>query len=114
MGLEAIIEKDAREYIKSLGGVLLKWVSPGNKGVPDRVAGHPNTTPFYIEFKSPGEKLKPHQRETCTHLAAHGFRIYAGENWEGVNSIRTAREIIDDEVLRVPPSHRRHSIVSGL
>lgn len=114
MGLETIIEKDARDYIVELGGVLLKWVSPGNKGVPDRIAGHPNTTPFYIEFKAPGERLKPHQREMCTHLAGRGFRIYAGVDWRGVNSILMAREIIDDEVLRVPPSHRRHPIVSGL
>ena len=111
MGLETVIEADARDYIRALGGDLFKWVSPGNKGVPDRIAAHANCGPFLIEFKAPTKKLDPHQREKCTELAALGFRIYAGENWEGVRSIKTAREIIHDEVRGCP---RRHSIVSGL
>lgn len=114
MGLETMIEGDARDYMISLGGVLMKWVSPGNNGVPDRIAAHPNCGPFLIEFKAPGKKLRADQREMCTLLAQKGFRIYAGVDWEGIRSIKVAHEIIDDEVLRVLPMKRRHPIVSGL
>ena len=114
MGLETIIEKDARDYMRDLGGCSLKWVSPGNNGVPDRILSHINCGAFLIEFKAPGKKLRPDQILMCEELASKGFRIYAGYDWRGVNSTKMAREIIDDEVLRVPHTHRRHPIVSGL
>lgn len=111
MGLEVIIEQDARDYAKSLHGLLLKWVSPGNNGVPDRIVTHINCGPFLMEFKAPEKRLNPTQIEMSEALAAAGFRVYAGYDWWGVNSIKMAREIIYDEIHGRP---RRHPIVSGL
>ena len=34
---EAEIEKKMTTGVKDLGGLCLKWVSPGNAGVPDRI-----------------------------------------------------------------------------
>lgn len=107
MGIETTIEKDAREYIEARGGKSRKWVSPGNKGVPDRILSHPNTGPFAIEFKAPGKNLEPHQRNTCNELAREGWRVYAP-----VATIRAAREIIDDEIARTPGA--RHPYMDGL
>lgn len=97
MGLEAIIEADARRYMLARGGVLLKWVSPGCRGVPDRIASHAKSGPFFLEFKAPGKKLTPEQRSTCTGLAEKGCRVYAN-----VASIMMAREVIDDEIAGRP------------
>ena len=102
MGIEATIEKAAREHIEAMGGRLIKFVSPGYKGVPDRLVCHPNTTPFLMEFKSPGCALRDDQVKTCAELARAGMRIYAGDfrrgKWWGVNSIIMAQRIIDDEI----------------
>ncbi len=59
--LERELEKDAREQIKAQGGLMLKWVSPGKKGVPDDIVFWPRGVIHLIEFKKPGEDLKPHQ-----------------------------------------------------
>lgn len=111
MGIEAMIEKAAREYMQAQGGVLLKFTSPGNAGVPDRIASHAACGPFLMEFKAPGKTLSPAQRNTCTDLAEKGFRVYAGTNWRGVNSIAMAREIIDDELRGTPGA--RHYCLGG-
>ena len=107
MGIEATIEKDAREYIEARGGKSRKWVSPGHKGVPDRILSHPNTGPFAIEFKSPGKKLDPLQEKVCNELAREGWRVYAP-----VATIRAAREIIDDEIAGTPGA--RHPYMDGI
>lgn len=113
MGLEVFIEDDARKYVEKLGGVMRKWVSPGTKGVPDRIVSYFVCGPFAMEFKAPGEKLKPHQQSECKILAANGWRVYAGNDWWGVNSIKMAHEIIDDEFNGVHPSLRRHQPVNA-
>lgn len=105
MGLEVMIEQAARAHIERHEGALLKFVSPGHKGVPDRIATHYLSGVFFIEFKAPGKRLEKHQQEKCTELAEKGFRIYTGEDWRGVNSIKMAIEIINDEIRG---SARRH------
>ena len=35
--IESKIEKYLFDEIKKVNGMCLKWVSPGNKGVPDRI-----------------------------------------------------------------------------
>jgi hypothetical protein len=56
--IESKIEKYLFEEIKKLGGMCLKWVSPGNKGVPDRII-FLNKQIWFIELKSTtGERTK--------------------------------------------------------
>ena len=93
MAVEAMIEKAAREHMMSLGGVCLKFVSPGHAGVPDRILSHPRCGPFFMEFKAPGKKLSPLQVQVCEALREAGMRVYGP-----VSSISDAKRIIDDEV----------------
>ena len=93
MALESMIEKDAREFMEAKGGMCLKFVSPNNNGVPDRVLSHPNCGPFWCEFKSPTKKMEPHQENVAKQMAKAGFRVY-----RNVSNIRKAREIIHDEI----------------
>ena len=56
MAYEADLEAWCRMRALQNGGYLLKWTSPGNRGVPDRILLMPRFIAF-IEFKSPGGVL---------------------------------------------------------
>ena len=62
MAYEADLEKWCREQATKAGGHLLKWVSPGNKGVPDRILLTPGGYVAFIEFKAPKGKIEPLQQ----------------------------------------------------
>lgn len=55
-----ISEKQTEKYlvkkIKELGGLCLKWVSPGVNGVPDRIVILPNGAIHFVELKAEGKK----------------------------------------------------------
>lgn len=56
--IESKIEKYLFDEIKKVNGMCLKWVSPGNKGVPDRIV-FLNKQIWFIELKSTtGERTK--------------------------------------------------------
>lgn len=54
--LEKRIEAKFREKIKSLGGRALKFISPGNAGVPDRLVILPGNKIGFAELKRPRRK----------------------------------------------------------
>lgn len=58
---EREIEKWLREQIKNLGGRALKFTSPGNDGVPDRIILLPGGKVYLIELKAIGGRLSPIQ-----------------------------------------------------
>ena len=51
---ERDIEKWLREKIQQLGGVAMKFTSPGNDGVPDRIAILPGGQVWFKELKKEG------------------------------------------------------------
>lgn len=59
---EAETERYLKKKIEALGGLCLKFVSPGNDGVPDRIVIFPKGEVCFVELKAPGAKLKPLQR----------------------------------------------------
>lgn len=59
--MEKEIERYLKREIEKLGGLLLKFVSPGNDGVPDRIAIMPDGRVWFIEFKMDGGDLRPLQ-----------------------------------------------------
>ena len=67
---EAVVESKLRRAIQTQGGRALKFVSPGNAGVPDRLILFPvpeadrETVAKYVRFvevKAPGKTLRPNQ-----------------------------------------------------
>ena len=55
---ESQIESYLKIQIEKIGGMCLKWVSPGNRGVPDRIV-FINSQIWFIELKSTtGERSK--------------------------------------------------------
>ncbi len=59
--LEKEIEKKLKARLERLGCMVLKFTSPGNAGVPDRLVLVPGGTVWFVELKRPGGKLRPLQ-----------------------------------------------------
>lgn len=74
MTRERDIEGDTRDRIKAAGGWMLKWVSPGQRGVPDNIVLWPDTTHF-VEFKKPGEAPTVEQERVHRKLLLYGHRV---------------------------------------
>lgn len=49
---EREIEGRLRDGVKKLGGLCYKFVSPGNRGVPDRIIILPGGVVYFVELKT--------------------------------------------------------------
>lgn len=58
---ERDIEARLRQAIEKDGGLFFKFVSPGNDGVPDRIAILPDGQIWFIELKAESGRLSPIQ-----------------------------------------------------
>lgn len=75
--LEKDIEKRLVREVKKLGGLCLKWVSPGNSGVPDRIVLMPGGKAIFVELKKPGGREEGAlQRYWKVTLGTLGFGCY--------------------------------------
>ena len=59
---ESAIERYLVEQVAKVGGRAYKWVSPGNRGVPDRIVILPDGFIVFVELKAPGGRLRPEQK----------------------------------------------------
>lgn len=81
---ESKIEKYLIDETKKINGLCMKWVSPGNSGVPDRIV-LVNHGIYFIELKRPGAEPRKLQRETIRRLQAHGGVVFVLDTIERVN-----------------------------
>lgn len=72
---ERDIEKWLREKIQQLGGKFMKFTSPGNDGVPDRIAILPGGQVWFIELKKDGEVPKKIQEWQLEQLRKMGCNV---------------------------------------
>ena len=72
--LEKDIEQKYCKEVKKKGGICIKLVSPGNRGVPDRIALYPGGIVEFIEFKKPGGRLSELQKDWGERLERMGFK----------------------------------------
>lgn len=56
MGEENRIERHLAMSVKKMGGMAVKFVSPGLDGVPDRIVLLPGRKIAFVELKAPGKK----------------------------------------------------------
>lgn len=68
---EGRVEKHLFKQCKKLDFVCLKFTSPANSGVPDRVVIGNGLTVF-LELKAPGETLRTLQHEVVAQMISHG------------------------------------------
>lgn len=78
---ERDIEKKVTDWAKKNSWLTYKFVSPSNRGVPDRVFIRAGII-IFIEFKAPGKTATPLQAQTIKKMQAHGCEVYVCDNVE--------------------------------
>ncbi|WP_277292702.1 VRR-NUC domain-containing protein [Veillonella caviae] len=75
-----IIEKDIERWLgnqlKKRGCIYMKFVSPGNDGVPDRIVVLPGGGVIFIELKATTGKLMANQRVQISRLRKQGALVF--------------------------------------
>ncbi len=82
--LEKYIEKKLVAAVKKMGGIAVKFVSPGLDGMPDRLVLLPNGKMAFIELKAPGKKPRPLQIRRIKQLQNLGFACYVIDSTEQI------------------------------
>ena len=72
---ESMIESKTVNYAKSNGWLVFKFISPGNRGVPDRLFIRYSIV-FFIEFKAPGKKPTKLQKKVHDIINHHEIPVY--------------------------------------
>ncbi|OLN21890.1 hypothetical protein BTO30_12390 [Domibacillus antri] len=84
-------ERDVESYLKTnierIGGMCLKFVSPGKSGVPDRICLLPNGRQFFVELKAPGKKLTALQRKVKKQFMQLGHTVFVADCKKEVDEI---------------------------
>lgn len=76
---ESAIETKVCEYAKAKGWLVYKFVSPNQKGVPDRMFIGGGDM-FLIEFKALGKKPTKLQEKTFAKIRKELFEVYIIDN----------------------------------
>lgn len=84
---ENVIERQLAMAVKKIGGMAVKFVSPGLDGVPDRIVLLPNKKMAFVELKAPGKKLRPLQEKRRRQLEALGFPVYVIDGAEQIGGV---------------------------
>ncbi|MCD7805596.1 MAG: VRR-NUC domain-containing protein [Oscillospiraceae bacterium] len=84
-------EKDIEQALvrkaKSMGGIALKFVSPGFDGMPDRLVLFPGRCAAFVEVKAPGKKPRAIQVARHEMLRNMGFPVYVLNDKEKIGEM---------------------------
>nr|WP_317958462.1 VRR-NUC domain-containing protein [Oceanobacillus kimchii] len=72
---ESQLEKRLKDKVEQLGGLCFKWVSPGKRGVPDRICLLAKGRTVFVEMKAPNGKLSPLQKKRIQELEKLGHEV---------------------------------------
>lgn len=89
---ESGLERRLVREVERIGGAAPKFVSPGNRGVPDRLVILPGGRTVYVEMKAPGKPLSPLQARWARVLRKLGHQYYKIDNEMDVD--RFIREVM--------------------
>lgn len=85
--IEKTVEKELCDRIKNeLGGWALKFISPGQNGVPDRIVLLPGGRVVFVETKAPGKKLRKLQEYVRGLIQQLGFKVLRIDTKEKVEA----------------------------
>jgi len=71
--MERDVERWLRRQIEGMGGLFFKFTSPGNAGVPDRIAVLPGGLVWFVELKDDGGQPSRLQKWQIARLRAKGI-----------------------------------------
>ena len=84
---EKDIEQKLVKAVKQIGGMCLKFTSPGFDGVPDRLVLLPLGRKAFVELKAPGKEPRPLQLRRIQELSRLDFPCYVVDNEEMIGGI---------------------------
>ncbi|WP_026894874.1 VRR-NUC domain-containing protein [Clostridiisalibacter paucivorans] len=84
---EKYIEQKLVKAVKAMGGMALKFTSPGFDGVPDRIVLLPMARMAFVELKAPGKKMRPLQVRRKRQLEALGFLVYCIDGVDQIGGV---------------------------
>ena len=84
---EKEIENQLVSQVKKIGGIAVKFVSPGFAGMPDRLVLIPDGHIAFVELKAPGKKPRPLQLARHRLLRLLGFRVYVIDGAEQIGGM---------------------------
>ena len=87
MASEKYIEQKFTRAVKNMGGIALKFVSPGFDGMPDRMVLLPEGRLAFVEVKAPGKKPRPLQIKRHEMLRRLGFKVYVLDDEKQIGGI---------------------------
>ena len=82
---ESRLERRLVREVERIGGRAPKWVSTGNRGVPDRLVILSGGRTIYVEMKAPGKPLEPLQVRWAKILRNLGHRVYKIDSDEDID-----------------------------
>lgn len=95
---EKVLERMLCRRIKELGGHAYKFVSPNQRGVPDRVCILPHGYTVFVELKSTGKKPTKLQQMCINELRELGQYCRVIDSTESLNeTIDTYLDWVDSE-----------------
>lgn len=84
---EKAIEKKVCDYAKSQGLLCYKFVSPSQRGVPDRIFITKQGFVFFIEFKYKNAEPEPEQKRKIKEIRDHNAYVFVVNTVEGGTKI---------------------------
>ena len=72
---DMISVSELRKQVERMGGKFMKFTSPGNDGVPDRIAILPGGRVWFVELKREGEKPTAVQKWQLEQLRKMGCNV---------------------------------------
>lgn len=84
---EKNVEQALSKEVKKLGGLALKFISPGMSGVPDRLILMRRGRIAFVELKAPGKQMRPLQIKRKRQLEALGFLVYCIDRKEQIGGV---------------------------
>ncbi|MGE1061820.1 VRR-NUC domain-containing protein [Megasphaera paucivorans] len=92
--LEKELEQKLVQGVKRLGGWALKFTSPGQDGVPDRIVMMPGKT-YFVEMKAPGEKPRPLQQVVIRRMRRLHQKVFTVDSEEELAKL--LQYMLDDQ-----------------
>ena len=86
---ESEIEKKVSDYAKAKGWLVYKFVSPSQRGVPDKIFIGGGEI-FFVEFKAPGKKPTKLQDKIFSKIRGELFEVYI------VDDVEQGKKLIDN------------------
>ena len=84
---EKKIERRLVRMTSQMGGMALKFVSPGCDGVPDRLVLLPGGKVGFVELKAPGKKPRPLQVRRISQIRRLGFLVFVVDGTEQITEV---------------------------